>query len=58
MEKRGILTHQKWLSCLKSFIEGNLKAQQDEKIKMKYVWLKNYLNLTLDKYKQYGIGKL
>ena len=58
MDKRSLLTHQKWLSCMKSFIEGNLEAQQDEKIKMKYVWLKNYLNLSLDKYKHYGIGKL
>lgn len=57
-EKRGNLTHEKWLSCMRSFVKENLEVQKNEKIKMKYVWLKNYFNITLEKYPNYDIGRI
>jgi hypothetical protein len=57
-DKRSFLSHQTWLSFVKNFINTNLEIQKDEKIKMKYVWLKNYFNLALDRFPKYQIDKL
>lgn len=57
-DKRSHLSHKDWLQTIKKIIVDNLNMQHDEKIIMKYNWLKSYFNLINNTYYDYGIGQI
>lgn len=43
----GFINYSDWLIIIRNIIINNLASNKDEKIKMKYIWYRNYFNKTI-----------